>query len=162
MKKLFFRSALQTEEPMKLSGYAYRFGDKGFADGTTEEIQKGAFKDLENKKVFMYMNHDPKKVLGKSGENMKLYEDEEGLKFEIELPETSDAKDAYELVKKNIMDGVSVGMNARGTVIEYSGDHRIIKEADLEEISLTQKPVYEQTSVEAREKKESLPPPILW
>ena len=144
-----------SEKPLKISGYAYRFGDKGFADGMRETIQPGAFRGLDN--VMLYLNHDPSMPLARSGQNMTLKEDSEGLRFEAELPETSLGRDVYELAKKGIIRGMSVGM--REIEASEEGGMRTIRKASLEEVSLTQRPVYEKTSVEARSVK---PNPILY
>ena len=165
MKKIYFRSKIETEDkPMRLKGYAYRFGDEGFADGMREEIMKGAFtrsiSEEIDSEIFMYQNHDPTKPLGKRGKNLMIEEDDKGLRFEVNLPDTSMGRDAYELVKSGIMDGMSVGMS--DVKDKYDGDKRFITEARLDEVSLTQIPVYKQTSVEARSKKDILLPPSLW
>jgi len=159
-KLCFADDAPNPSSPKKLEGYAYKWGDKGFADGMPETIQKGAFQGGMNEDTMLYMNHDPKKILGRLGKNMSLEEDDVGLKFEVELPDTQEAKDAHELVKAGIIDGVSVGMDDFKE--EFEGDMRIIKSARLGEISITQKPVYKETEVMARQKGDRLYPPEVY
>ena len=143
---------------MKLEGYAYRWGDDGHADGMRETIEPGAFSDSMDDSLFL-SQHNPDKLLGREGKNMELIEDDKGLKFSITLPDTTEARDAYNLVKSGIIDGVSVGMDARETESEIDGDMRVIKKTRLREISLTPTPVYKQTEVSAKSKKNR---PVLW
>ena len=144
------------DKPMRLEGYAYRFGDHGFADGMKERIDPGAFSSDD---AMLLYQHDPMSVLGREGKNMEISEDQEGLRFTVDLPDTQSAKDIYSLVRAGIIDGVSVGMDARETESEMQGDMRVIKKTRLREISLTPNPVYQKTSVEARHEKEGLTPP---
>ena len=162
IKKIYSRFTREKTAPMKLEGYAYKWGDVSDYMGVKEKIKKGAFmRTLSGgHDVMMYLNHDPTKVIGKSGANMNLKEDDTGLKFEVDLPDTSEARDAFELVKKNIIEGVSVGMGDY-VADDNETDVREIIQADLREISLTQTPVYEQTEVNARNKKQRILPPEL-
>lgn len=144
------------DKPNRLEGYAYRFGDHGYADGMKERIDPGAF--TMDDAMLLYQ-HDPMRVLGREGKNMELTEDKEGLRFEVELPDTSEARDIYSLVRAGIIDGVSVGMDGRETESEIKNGMRVIRKTRLREISLTPNPVYKQTSVEARHNNRDIIPP---
>lgn len=151
MKKVFFRSSIRADkDALRLSGYAVKWRDTAQVDGMAEQIKRGAF-DLESEKVFFLINHDSSLPLGKSGRNMELSEDDTGLRFKIDLPDTPRAKELYSLAKAGIIDGMSVGMSDLQT--EESGGMRIIHKARLQEISATQAPAYRDTSLEARNAK---------
>ena len=161
LSKTKIRAVSKEGQPMKLEGYAYRFGDKGFADGMREMIEPGAFEKTDD--ALMLYQHNPDKLLGREGVNMELTEDDIGLRFSVELPDTSEAKDVYKLVKSGILNGVSVGMDGRETESEMDGDMRVIKKTRLREISLTPSPVYQKSSVlaKSKQKKTKLYPPEL-
>ena len=42
--------------------------------------------------VFMLINHDWNKVVGRTGSNLVLEEDENGLRFELDIPNTTDGQ----------------------------------------------------------------------
>ena len=148
------------QKPLKLSGFAYRFGDHGYAEGMRETIEPGAFRGMDD--AMLLLNHNPDMPLGRAGKNMELRQTKEGLEFSVDLPNTERGKEVYELAKAGILSGVSVGM--REMEAEESDGMRIVKSAELEEISLTHRPVYSQTSLEARsvsKDKIILPPECL-
>ena len=138
-------------KPLKISGFAYRFGDQGFADGMKETIEPGAFRGLSD--AMLLLNHNPELPLGRAGKNMELRQTDKGLEFSAELPNTERGKEIYALAKAGILSGVSVGMRQMDA-IEKDG-RRVIKSAELEEISLTHRPVYSETTLEARHAKQN-------
>ena len=99
-------------------------------------------------------NHDDNIVLGNTkNRKLKLSEDDEGLRFELELPNSPNGDNVYEAIKRKDVDGVSFGFRA----VEEEWDEedpknviRTIKRADLIEISPTAFPAYLQNSVSAR------------
>lgn len=148
-KRFVFRSSLtcnREKDKMVVEGYAYKWGDRGFADGSKEKIEKGAFSF--DKDLMLYQNHKPDKILGRIGKNLDIKQDDTGIKFKAVLPDTTDGRDAYELVSGGILDGMSVGMEIND--YQYDSDNtRVIKGARLNEVSLTQTPVYKKTEVTA-------------
>ncbi|MCT4573774.1 HK97 family phage prohead protease, partial [Bacillus thuringiensis] len=97
--KLSTRDATE-EQPSKITGYAAVFNSKTTIGGWFDEvIEPGAFaRSLsENSDIRALFNHNWDNVLGrtKSG-TLRLEEDEKGLKFEIELPNTSVGRDLAE------------------------------------------------------------------
>jgi len=91
-------------EPRRISGYAARFGvlsaDLG---GFKERIAPGTFSRAisENQDVRCLFNHSADHILGrtKSG-TLRLKQDSNGLFFEADLPDTQDARDLFELIKR--------------------------------------------------------------
>lgn len=104
------------------------------------------------------MNHDSDKLLGrvKNG-SLRLHSEEDGLHIECDLPDTSYARDVYELIKAGYNNGLSFGMRIiqqdYGT--EKEGDLEVtthtLKEVRLYEVSFAVSfPAYEATNSEAR------------
>lgn len=85
----------ESGEP-KIVGYAARFeelsNDLGYF---IEKIRKGAFIDvLDRDDVRALFNHDPNFVLGRiSAGTLRLFEDDEGLRYEIKPPKAQWAQD---------------------------------------------------------------------
>lgn len=103
-----------------MEGYAANFNslseDLG---GFREMLMPGCFADaLKTSDIRALFNHDPNLILGRNASGTcRLVEDERGLKFEIDPPETSYAKD------------LQVSMN-RGDVSQCSFGFRVAEGGD--------------------------------
>lgn len=127
-------------------------------DVFVEEIDKEAFKDsLASRNVVALWSHDTSQVLGntKSG-TLRLTNMETELRFELDIPNTSAGNDAWELIKRGDVDGVSFGMRVLKSKwsSEKRGERRIYKRqilnAELYEISPVAFPAYPANQVSAR------------
>jgi len=129
-----------------------------WGDTFVEIIDKEAFKDsLASRNVVGLWSHDTSQVLGntKSG-TLRLTNMETELRFELDIPNTSVGNDAWELIKRGDVDGVSFGMRVLKDKwsSEKRGDERIYKRqilaAELFEISPVAFPAYPANEVSAR------------
>ncbi|USK85721.1 HK97 family phage prohead protease [Peribacillus asahii] len=139
-----------------ITGYAAEF-DKLSVPlwGFREKIRKGAFqKSLETNTVKALWNHDTNLVLGSSKNGtLKLWEDDRGLRFELEPPNTTWGKDAMESIRRGDVDGVSFGFEVEKEEWDTTDPNSTIRtlvEVQLHEISPTPFPAYPQTSVGVR------------
>jgi uncharacterized protein len=151
------------DQPIVISGYAAVFnsptiiGDEVY--GFTEEIMPGAFAKAiaSNDDVRALFNHDWNHVLGrtKSG-TLRLFEDERGLKFEVELPNSTFAKDLAESLSRGDINQCSFGFFPTEEEWNYTTEpvQRKIKEVELYEISVVSIPAYEDTEVSLVRSKE--------
>ncbi len=132
------------------SGYAARFNTRAKIGSFSEEIKPGAF-DL-GKDILCLLDHDPGKVLGrtKSG-TLTLRTDDQGLFFELDIPDTAAGRDVQELAKRNDLGGMSFGFVVPKDGEAWEGNTRILNKIDLREISIISAwPAYEGTSVKVR------------
>jgi len=88
-----------------LVGYAAVFnkmsGVIGGPYGFREMIEPGAFDDVLEDDVRAVLNHDANFVLGRAGAGtLRLSVDDVGLRYEVDLPDTSYAKDLLESVRR--------------------------------------------------------------
>ncbi|MED1299822.1 peptidase U35 [[Bacillus thuringiensis] serovar konkukian] len=148
--KLSTRDATE-EQPSKITGYAAVFNSKTTIGGWFDEvIEPGAFaRSLsENGDIRALFNHNWDNVLGrtKSG-TLRLEEDEKGLKFEIELPNTSVGRDLAESMSRGDINQCSFGFWITEENWDYSVEPalRTIKEVELYEISVVSIPAYDDT-----------------
>jgi HK97 family phage prohead protease len=153
------RAGTETESTM-ISGYAAVFNSKTIIGDWFEEIiSPGAFSRTisENSDVRALFNHNWDNVLGrtKSG-TLRLSEDERGLKFEAELPDTSVARDLIESMARGDINQCSFGFVATEEIWDYSVEPalRTVVEAKLYEISVVSIPAYEDTEVSLTRSKE--------
>lgn len=129
-----------------------------FGDEFVEEIASGAFDEsLKVRGVAGLWSHDIAQVLGntKSG-TLRLDSGEQELRFELDLPDTSTGRDAWETIKRGDVDGVSFGMIV--TKDKWSTEDRderkvykrTILDAELYEISPVAFPAYPANEVSVR------------
>ena len=145
----------------KLFGYAAVFNQPSEnLGGFREYIAPGAFKrSLDSQEdVRALLDHDTRLVLGRrSAGTLRLNEDEKGLAVEIDMPSTSYAKDAAELIRRGDVSQMSFGFTIPKGGDEWlppEGDEplrrRIVRMVNLLEVSVVSIPAYPQTEVGLR------------
>ena len=101
------------------------------------------------------VDHDNGKLLGRTSNNtLRIVETPAGLSVEVDVPDTTYARDLRELVRRRDVRGLSFGFKVR------EGGQRFIKEGgftireltdiDLREVSVVSLPAYQDTSVAIR------------
>ncbi len=144
-----------------LEGYAALFNSKSGKGNLPfrEQLASGCFTRVlaANPDVKMLINHDANQVLGrtKSG-TLTLAQDVKGLRFRCVLPDTTQARDLYELVKRGDMNQCSFAFSTDDDEwnVEDGEDVRTIRNvAGLYDCSVVTNPVYDDTSVDARARK---------
>ena len=140
-----------------VGGYAIVFNSEsrdlgGFTEFVAPEALNRALE--RNSDVLALYNHDYANILGRqSSETLRLYKDEKGLRFELDLPDTSLGRDIYELVKRGDLKGNSFGFTVkRDSWKKKEGKvYRTIEEIkDLYEVSIVSMPAYEATDLMKR------------
>ena len=154
--------AKKDSEKKVIQGYAVVFDSwtdiSSWGEIWKECICKGAFtQSLKENSILALYNHDFNNVLARKDVNMKLVEDDKGLYFEIELPDTTQGNDLYELIDKGIVNQCSFSGYVRKNLwSEDNGGNvlREILEIDLIEITITPIPAYEVTEAEVKRSRE--------
>src|SRR3954452_17343861 len=89
---LEYRAASEgSKSPGTISGYAALFDSLSVdLGGFREQIMKGAFaRALQQCDIRALRNHSPEALLGRrSSGTLRLEEDDKGLRFEVDLPDT--------------------------------------------------------------------------
>lgn len=144
-----------------LCGYAAVYDTVSLVEpGRYEMIARGALDDVLAAEgtdvVAVSPTHDMARVLGRqSAGTLRLRNDDEGLAFEIDLPDTSYANDLRALVERGDITGASFGfLPAKGgvevRVIDGRRVHVVTNIAWLRDISPVAQPAYGGTSVSLR------------
>ena len=143
------------DEKRTIGGYAAMF-DQMSEDlgGFTEVIDREAFSSTDMEDVRALFNHDANQILGrtKSG-TLRLKMTEQGLYYEVDLPDTERGKDMYEMIKRGDIDQSSFAFTVSDDDYEYKEGRyfRTIKKIDrLYDVAPVTYPAYQQTSVVAR------------
>lgn len=129
-----------------------------WGDAFVEEIAEGAFTEsLKVRDVVGLWSHDTSQVLGntKSG-TLRVENTKNELRFELDIPDTSVGNDAWALIKRGDVDGISFGMKV--TKNKWSSEEResgkvykrTILNAELYEISPVAFPAYPSNEVAVR------------
>lgn len=152
-------------EPTKIIGYAIRW-DKLSVPlwGFREKIQKGAFSaSITRNNVKALWNHNSDMPLGNTAKgSLTLVEDDVGLRFILEPPNSTWGTDAVESIQRGDTDGVSFGFITIVDEWDYSDPQtavRTIVEGELLEISPTPFAAYPDTSVAVRDSYKPQVPP---
>ena len=142
------------EEKRTLSGYAIKFNDvTTIGDQFREQVTSDALEGVDMSNTFALFNHDWSSPLGRSGRNMDLTVDDTGLRVDIDLPNTSMARDLTELVKNDIVGGMSFGFTIADDTWTRDEEMplRTINKIDrLYEVTFTPIPAYPTTEVALR------------
>lgn len=142
-----------------LTGYAVKWDKKshvlGYWRKFREQFKKGAFvASLENDDQRFLWSHDTSQVLGRTkNKTLRLEEDDVGLRFELDLPNTTLGNDTYETIKRGDVDGVSFGFSMLDDEMDEPDDDlplRTVKKAKLFEVSAVAFPAYPDSEVSAR------------
>ena len=120
-----------------------------------EKIRSGAFTDsLKSNNVRALWNHNSDYVLGSTrSKTLNLKEDDKGLRFELELPDTSTGRDAFVTISRGDVEGMSFGFIPRKVEWDEKDPKNVVRtliDVDLREVSPTAFPAYPQTSVKTR------------
>lgn len=150
----------ETEDGQRtITGYAVKWEMKSHPMGWfrrfKEQFKKGAFAEsLTKDDQRALWSHDTSKVLGRTKNGtLRLYEDDIGLRFELDLPNSTGGNDAYESIKRGDVDGVSFGFRMRKEEWDETDPDNIVRtisQADLFEISPVGFPAYPDSQVSAR------------
>lgn len=141
----------------RLTGHAAVFDRVAELPYGFERLSRTAFDKAlasETTDVRALLNHDPKLVLGRqSSGTLRVATDATGLRFSVDLPDVSYARDLRELVRRGDLTGASFGFipgeTEEGT---YKGrgltTHTSVEE--LIDVSAVTFPAYQEASVSLR------------
>lgn len=139
-----------------LRGHAAVFGQTAKVGGGYEQLAPTAFDAaLKDSDVRALLNHNPTLVLGRqSAGTLRLSVDDEGLAFEVDLPDTSYARDLRELVARGDVTGASFGFIPGQDEYRKAPDGKQIRThtsvAQLLDVSPVTWPAYDGTDVSLR------------
>ncbi|APO75116.1 HK97 family prohead peptidase protein [Rhizobium etli 8C-3] len=145
-------------EGRKLTGYAATFGTETRILDFNETIAPGAFAaSLRGQPdILALVDHDTGKVLARTASGtLQLSEDARGLKFSIDVPDTSLGRDILAMAARSDLGGMSFGFTVPEGGDEWRGDKRTLRNVVLHEISVVQSfPAYGGTSIQARARQQ--------
>ena len=139
------------DESNAITGYAAVF-DKWSEDlgWFKEKIEPGAFaRTIKNGDVRALIN--PSLVIGRTrNDTLRLWEDDKGLGYEVDLPETTYASDLRESISRRDITQNSFGFQTVEDEWSEDGKRRTLLEVKLFDVSPVTFPAYRQTNVKIR------------
>ena len=140
-----------------LTGYAAVFNslseDLG---GFREIIRPGAFDRAlrDRQDVRALVNHDSGQILGRTTSGtLRLFKDSRGLRYEVDLPDTTAARDVAESIKRGDITGSSFGFRTIADAwpkVDGAVKKREVIDLDLLDVSPVTYPAYAETQVSLR------------
>jgi HK97 family phage prohead protease len=126
--------------------------------GFIERIRPGCFtRAIKEDDVRGLFNHDANFVLGRNkAKTLRLSEDDKGLAFEIDLPDTQAARDLVILIERGDISGCSFSFRTIKDEWEYSETNgngitmRTLVDVELFDVGPVTFPAYPATDVSAR------------
>lgn len=160
------RAAEKEGEMPTIEGYAVVWGarSKPIMGMFYEQFERGAFKEWlgttdekEPAVVTACINHRSDAIplaRWKNGKGtLSLKEDSKGLRYSFQPANTQDGRDVVESIKRGDMDGMSFAFRAIDDEAKGRVEGlplRTVKKASIHDITITQEPYYEATSVALR------------
>ena len=154
-----FTAAEQSIDGRTLAGYAAVYGQDSreiVENGRkfTERIAPGAFNETlsSGADVKLYYNHDASMPLARTRSGtLQLKSDRNGLAFTASLPETTLGNDVRALIERGDLSGeMSFGFFVVEDSWSKDRSQRLVKKAQLVEVSIVQDAAYPQTSSSLR------------
>ena len=142
------------DKAMVVGGVAIRYGAR-FERWSDEfwSMEAGCFGDLGGADVRMFIEHVwSQGLLGRTkSSTLKLEDSTEALAYRCLLPDSPDGQNAFVSVDRGDLDAASIGFRITKHEWTENGDDTfdfVVKEAELKEISLTTRPVFEAATAE--------------
>lgn len=158
MDRLTYETRSSRVEGRTLYGTVHKFGTRARIKNTYEEFSPDAFNEVLSRAetdIVAFWNHDRNQILGRqSNGSLRLELDEEELRFELDLPETSYANDVRALAEQGLIGGTSFGFLPGKVRMGTAPDGLMVRHhlsvRDLIEVSPVTLPAYSNTSVSVR------------
>lgn len=131
-----------------LRGVAVTYGDTAKLPWGSERIEPGAFAGNMGDVVLNTMHERGRPLARTGGAGLELADSAERLAFTADLPNTREADDVIELVRRGVMRGASVEMRVTDERIEAGV--RVIERASLHAVAVVDTPAYPASEVQAR------------
>lgn len=147
------------ENSRTIEGYALKFNKRSkplMGGYFVETLDSRCLDDTDMSNVVATFNHDESKLLGRSGVNLTLAKDDVGLRFKIDLPNTTLGNDILEEVRMGILsqcsfaftlpdDDADVWTRSNEEGVDYK--RTILAIDKLYDVSVVTTPAYEDTNV---------------
>ena len=143
-------SDLSLDDGRRLRGVVMAYDTPAnIGGGMMEVFRPGAFGNVGALDLLLNWQHQRERPLARTGGGgLELHDSTEALTMTAELPNTAEASDALELVRKKILRGLSIEFHALRETMD--GNTRVVEAAKLTGVGLVDVPAFPSSTVEAR------------
>src|SRR5438552_14511868 len=121
--------------------------------GFRERIAPGAFSDVLDADVRLLVDHKPPPLARTKAGTLRLTQDQTGLAFEADLPDTQFARDLKTSLTRGDLDGMSFSFTVGDE--DWDNDVRVVNTVtSLRDITIATFPAYPAASVQLRTRPE--------
>lgn len=168
-----YQSGLRSSDPeggRTVTGYAALFNSTTHLGGKVyERIAPGAFKKaLTRSDIKLLKNHKESEILGRTGVNLTVSEDDKGLPVECEFPDTTMGRDCLTEVRMGLIDQMSFAFTIGDETKEERSDGTVLftitEVREIYDVSIVTYPAYKDTNVtvsKSRQRSRSIIPDII-
>ena len=135
-------------ETGSLEGTAMQYGDVATLPWGKERFEAGAFGDSLGDVILVRDHRRDSPLARTEGGGLELVDTAQSLEVRAVLPDTGDARDTLELVRRKVLRGLSVGFVAIRERVEAGV--RIVSQARIDHIAVVDRPAYPSAVIEAR------------
>jgi len=140
------RYAAIESDGRQVRGVAIKYGDAAqLPDGRRERVEAGAFAMMSGDCI-LNLQHDRARPLCREPATLTLTDSAESLRMHAELPDTSDGRDARELIRAGVLRGLSIEFRVTGERME--ADTRVVERAELVGLALVDRPAYAESLID--------------
>lgn len=162
IKGLEVRATTSDDFIGQIGGYAVVFNEPSQnLGGFIERVDPNAFDDVDFSDVVALYDHNFANVLGRTSANtLQLEIDKNGLRFSLNIPNTTLGKDVYTNIRAGNLQGMSFGFTVDTDDWDRGADQtpeRVIEKIGaLYEVSVVTMPAYQDTTVNVTRALENL------
>jgi HK97 family phage prohead protease len=160
MDRITFSTTAEIKDNV-LEGIAHVFGQRTLMGNKWVEFARGAFDEaLRHSDARAFWNHDTNLLLGRqSSGTLRLSADAEGLKFSIDLPDTSYVNDMKVLIARGDLKEMSFGVQPGKHRLGRAPDNKQVMThtsvAELFDVSPVSLPAFGETQIQLHSEQEA-------
>ena len=129
-------------DDLRVEGYAAVFNQETNLGFFREQIARGAFEDVMSDDVRLLLNHDGAPLARTTNQTLTLSVDEEGLRYEAILSDTTQGRDLYKMIQRGDITQSSFAFTIKGEEWDKETNTRTITKVggcSTSRLSLTQR-----------------------
>ena len=132
-----------------VAGVAVAYGDVAqIGVALRERFEPGSL-ELYKRGVQANRQHQRDRILARYPDaGLRFIQTRRSLRAEIDMPDTTDGRDCWELVRRGVLTGLSIEFRARNADVRQDGDTLIVKRGVVVGVALVDTPAYPQSTLD--------------
>ena len=132
-----------------VSGVVVAYGDIARLGVRTRERFEPGSLELYKRGVMANVQHRRDRPVARYPDaGLRFVRTRQALRTEIDLPDTSDGRDAWELVKRRVLTGLSLEFRAGESDVRQDGDTLVVQRGIVTGVALVDTPAYPKSTLD--------------